>query len=60
MRGYGIRRKDISGCCPGHDKYMTHFNGARYKSVNRKSLRRALKVAKAKERRVNKVRLQND
>ena len=50
MKGYGIRRNDISRCCPGHDKYMTHFNGARYKNINRHSLRRALKGAKAKER----------
>ena len=21
MKAYGVRRKDISRCCPGHDKY---------------------------------------
>lgn len=52
MKPYGVKKKD-QGCCPGHDKYPTEF----YKITRRKSTKRRLKPAKARERKNNKVKL---
>lgn len=51
MKPYGVQKKD-QGCCPGHDKYPSES----YKITNRRSFRKRLKPAKAKERRLNKVK----
>lgn len=50
MKGYGLKRQDV-GCCPGHDKYSRES----YKMTNREQVKRCARVAKAKERRKNKV-----
>jgi len=60
MLPYGHRKRDLSGCCCGHDKYCTHFSAPRYKGMRRKILNRVKKVAKAKERGAVRVKLLKD
>jgi hypothetical protein len=48
MKAYGVKRQD-RGCCPGHDK----FPSIGYNMRSRRSLKRWLKSAKARERRNN-------
>lgn len=52
MRAYGISRKDISECCPGHDKFpIGSYNSVHYKRKRRKLTKIAHGIARARSKR---------